>query len=77
MIIVGLHEYIFSFPNLRYFPYSRNFLAYIETQFSTCIIVLRSYSSEEYMSHEFNNFCLLKDRLTMLMPMYATTKWDC
>jgi transposase InsO family protein len=34
----------------------KSFFAYIETQFSTGIKVLRSNSGGEYMSHEFHDF---------------------
>jgi hypothetical protein len=34
----------------------QTFVAYIENQFSTCIKILRSNSSGEYMSHEFYDF---------------------
>ncbi|XP_049394911.1 uncharacterized protein LOC125859256 [Solanum stenotomum] len=42
------------------FSIFKKFLAYVETQFSTCIKLLRSDSGGEYMSHEFNNFLLEK-----------------
>jgi len=42
------------------FSIFKKFLAYVETQFSTCIKILRSDSGGEYMSHEFNNFLLEK-----------------
>jgi len=38
----------------------KKFLAYVETQFSKCIKILRSDSGGEYMSYEFNNFLLEK-----------------
>ena len=34
----------------------QKFVAYVETQFSSRIKVLRSYSGGEYMSHEFQDF---------------------
>ena len=38
------------------FPVFQKFLAFIETQFSSCIKVLRSDNGGEYTSHEFQNF---------------------
>jgi hypothetical protein len=34
----------------------KTFFFYIKTQFSICIMVLRSYLGRECMSHEFHNF---------------------
>lgn len=56
------------------------FLAYIETQFSTCIKVLRSDSSEEYMSHKFHDFLYQKGSVSQYpcaMSIYVTAKWRC
>ena len=38
------------------FSVFQKFVAYVETQFSSRIKVLRSYSGGEYMSHEFHDF---------------------
>ena len=38
------------------FTIFRSFVAYIETQFSTCIKILRSNNGGEYMSHDFQAF---------------------
>lgn len=40
----------------KVFSIFKSIFAYIETQFSTLIKVLRSDSSGEYMSHDFLNF---------------------
>lgn len=54
------------------FSVFKSFFAYIETQFSTGIKVLRSDSGGEYMSHEFHDFlqqkCIVSHRSCPYTP---------
>lgn len=60
MFIVDLHECIL-FDQIEVFSMSKTFLAYVETQFSTCIKLLRYDSGREYMSYEFKRFLFDKE----------------
>jgi hypothetical protein len=53
----------------------QTFVAYVETQFSTSIKILRSDSSEEYMSHEFHDFLNHRNCLSALLSLYPLAKW--
>jgi hypothetical protein len=60
------------------FSVFKSFFAYIETQFSTGIKVLRSDSGGEYMSHEFHDFFTAERYcLASFLSIYTTTKWGC
>lgn len=48
------------------FSVFKTFLAYIKTQFSTCIKVLRSDSGREYTSYEFLNFLFKKGIISQI-----------
>lgn len=49
----------------------KTFVAYVETQFSTCIKILRSDSGGEYMSHAFQSFLQQKGILSQHLCLYT------
>ena len=49
----------------------QTFVAYVETQFSTCIKTLRSDSGGEYMSHDFQSFLQQKGILSQRSYPYT------
>lgn len=53
------------------FTVFQTFLAYIETQFSTCIKILWSNNGGEYVSHEFQAFLQHKGILSQRSCPYT------
>lgn len=79
-VILGLltleHPIIWLQWTPKLFTVFQTFVAYIETQFFTCIKVLRSDNWGEYVTWLSSLFATERYYISMIMSLYPSTKWD-